>query len=276
MTQPPIDREALVRRFVDSRTLALLLVGSHARGEAGPMSDIDLARHVAAPTDHGDLACHVDGAGRLVTVKTLQAAREGFALDRPGMAVWQVPALRQAEILFDRDGAAAGLVERARAFSWAALAEAADRHVAGEVAHLTEEALKIAAGVSKGRASQILYGTLGMTVNLGEAMVVHRRSFIDSENRLFDIALEAMAAEPAWQGAFRIAAGYDAAVPEEKGRAALALFGETARLVAPLLSDEQRAIMETGLKAASQALDASRGSTSGEVPAPDRCAADRA
>ena len=189
MTQPPIDREALVRRFVDGRTLALLLVGSHARGEAGPMSDIDLAR----------------------------------------------------------------------AFSWEPLAAAADRHVAGEVAHLAEEALKIAAGVTKGRASQILYGTLGMTVNLAEAMVVYRRGFIDSENRLFDIALEAMAAEPAWQGAFRIAAGYDAAAPEEKGRAALVLYGETARLVATLLSDEQWAVVGTGLKAASQALNRSLG-----------------
>lgn len=259
MTQAPIDREALVRRFVDGRTLALLLVGSQARGEAGPMSDIDLARHVAAPTDHGDLACHADDAGRLVTVKTLQAAREAFALGRPGMAVWQVPALRQAEILFDRDGGAAQLVARARAFSWELLSEAADRHVAGEVAHLAEEALKIAAGVTKGRPSQILYGTLGMTVNLAEAMVVHRRGFIDSENRLFDIALDAMAAEPAWQGAFRIAAGYEAAAPEEKGRAALALYGETARLVAPLLSDEQRAIVGVGLEAATRALAASLG-----------------
>lgn len=259
MAAEAIDREALVGRFVDGRTLALLLVGSHARGDAGPMSDIDLARHVGAPTDHGDLACHVDGQGRLVTVKTLQAAREVFALGRPGMAVWQVPALRQAVILFDRDGGAARLIAQAREFSWESLAEAADRHVAGEVAQHAEEALKIAAGVATGRHSQVLYGTLGLVAGLAEAIVVHRRGFIDSENRLFDLALTAMAAEAHWQEAFCIAAGYTASGPEEKGSAALALYAESARLLWHLLDREERRIANVGLAAAGQVLNRSLG-----------------
>jgi hypothetical protein len=254
-----IDRDALVARHVDGLTLALLLVGSHARGDAIPTSDIDLARHVAAPDDHGHVACHVDATGRLVTVKTLQVQQEAAALSRPGQAVWQVPTLRDAVILFDREGGAARLVAQARAFSWDAMAEAADRHVAGEVAHLAEEALKIAGGLEARRAAQVLYGTMGMVVGLAEAMVVHRRGFIDSENRLFDLALAAMDDEPQWQEAFRTAAGFAAAGPSDTGRAALALYETTARLLWPLLDRQERQVVEVGCQAAAAARSRSFG-----------------
>ena len=259
MALPAIDREALVARYVDGRTLALLLVGSHARGEAVPLSDIDLARHVAAPNNHGRLDCHVDGHGRLVTVKTLQPAREAAALSNPGKAAWQVPALRSAVVLYDKGGAADLLIERARAFDWQALDDAANRHVAGEVAQHAEEALKIAAGVLAGRDAQVLYGVMGMTLGLAEAMVVHRRGFIDSENRLLAIALASMAGEAAWQEAFRDAAGFTAAAAADRGRAALALYAESVRLVAPLMNADEREVAAIGLAAASQALNRSFG-----------------
>lgn len=256
---PAVERDTLVARFVDDRTQALLLVGSHARGDAGPMSDIELARHVAAPDDHGTLACHVDGAGRLITVKTLQPSREADALTRPGSAVWQVAGLRDAVVLYDKDGGAADLISRARSFTWESLGAAVDRHVAADLARHAEEALKIASGVAAGRASQVLYGTIGMTVGLAEAMVVHRRGFIDSENRLFDIALVAMAGSPQWQDAFRISAGYTPADPQARGRAALMLYGETSRLAAAVLSADERRIVGVGLAAASQVLNRSFG-----------------
>lgn len=256
---PPIDRDDLVARYVDGRTLALLLLGSHARGEAGPLSDIDLNRHVAAPNDHGRLDCHVDAAGRLVTVKTLQPARMAVAFGLPGKAVWQVPGLRHAVVLYDRGGNAAALIRQARAFAWSAIADDADRHVAGEVAQHAEEALKIAAGIAGAREAQVLYGVMGMVLGLAEAMVIHRRGFIDSENRLLAIALDRMADEPEWQHAFRIAAGHEAASAMERGRAALALYGETARIVAPLMAGEERRVANVGLAAASQALNRSFG-----------------
>lgn len=259
MPSAPIDCESLVERYVDDRTLALLLLGSHARGDAGPLSDIDLNRHVAASERHGRLDCYVDVAGRLVTVKTLQPARIAVAMGEPGETVWQVPGLRDAVVLYDKDGGAAALIARARSFTWESLGAAVDRHVAAELARHTEEALKIASGVAAGRASQVLYGTIGMTVGLAEAMVVHRRGFIDSENRLFDIALDAMAGSPQWQDAFRISAGYTSADPQARGRAALTLYGETARLAAAVLSADERRIVGVGLAAASQVLNRSFG-----------------
>jgi len=253
VTIPELDHEALVGRFVDDDTLALLLVGSFARGDAGPTSDIDLARHVAADNDHGRLACSVDVAGRLVTVKTLCAAREATALTEPGAAVWQVPTLRDAVILFDRDGAAAGLIDRARTFSWDDLSEAADRHVAAEVAAYAEEALKIAGGLAAGRPGQIVYGVMGLVLGHADVMAVHRRVFVTSENRVFDIALETMSDRPAWCGAFRRAVGYDETGPRARGRAALTLYDETVNLVDDLFAADQRAVADIALRAAAGA-----------------------
>ena len=45
----------------------------------------------------------------------------------------------------------------------------------------------------------------------------------------------------------------------ERGRAALALYGETARIVASLMDDESRRVANVGLAAASQVLNRSFG-----------------
>ena len=250
MIQDDIDRDALIRRFVDDETLALLLVGSRARGDHAPSSDIDLARHVALDDDHGRLVCTTDGSGRLVTLKTLAVTREEAALQDPAKAVWQVPALRDAVILFDRHGAAAQLIEWARAFSWDDIGDRTDRHVAAEVAALAEEALKVAGGLEREHHAQVLYGTIGLVVGLAEAVVVHRRLFISSENRLFDIALEAMAVDSEWTAAFHVAAGFDAAKPEARGRAALALYARTVLSVASLFDANQRRVADLGISSA--------------------------
>ena len=253
MSVPELDCDTLARRFVDDDTLALLLVGSYARGEACRSSDIDLARHVAADVEHGAIVCSIDEAGRMVTVKTLCAARQAAALTDPGAAVWQVPTLRDAVILFDRDGTAAGLIDRARTFSWDDLSEAADRHVAAEVAAYAEEALKISGGLAAGRPGQIVYGVMGLVLGLADVMAVHRRVFVTSENRVFDIALEAMSDRPAWCDAFRRAVGYDNAGPRARGRAALTLYDETVSLVDDLFAADQRAVADIALRAATKA-----------------------
>jgi predicted nucleotidyltransferase len=253
VTSHDLERRDLVRRFVDERTVALLLVGSYARGDHEPLSDVDLARHVDGEDGHGELVCAVDEVGRLITVKSLDIAREERALSEPREAVWQVPTLRDAVILYDGDGRAARMVDKARAFSWAALGDAPDRHVAREVAAYAEEALKIAGGLAAGRAGQVLYGTFGMVVGLAEAMAVHRRVFITSENRLFDLALGTMADCPGWTTAFRTAAGFEAVEPEGRGRAALALFEQTVALISPLLDTEQRAVTDTAVAAVGRA-----------------------
>ncbi len=247
MTRDDIDRDDLIRRFVDDETLALLLVGSRARGDHAPSSDIDLARHVKAGGAGQPILYVNDAAGRLISVKTFDPASEAEALALPDRAVWQVPTLASAVVLHDRDGDAARLIEKARRFDWADLGDAPDRYVADEVTGYAEETLKIVDGLERGIESQIIYATMGMVLGLAETMVVHRRGFIISENRLFETALYLMADHAEWVSSMRQAAGYDEAGPVERATAALALYAATVALVRPLLDDEQYAVAEGAL-----------------------------
>lgn len=247
MTQDDIDRHELIRRFVDDETLALLLVGSRARGDHAPSSDIDLARHMRADSARQETLYFNDAAGRLISLKTFDTASEEEALGLPGRAVWQAPALASAVVLYDRHGGAARLIDRARRFDWANLGEEPDRHVAREVTGYAEEALKIIVGLERGIESQIVYATMGMVLGLAEAMVVHRRGFIISENRLFETALDLMASRDDWVSSLRLAAGFGEHGPVDRANAALALYAETVTLVWSLLTDDQRAVTQAAL-----------------------------
>lgn len=247
MTHDDIDRDDLVRRFVDDQTLALLLVGSRARGDHAPSSDIDLARHVKAEGAQPPTLYVNDAAGRLISLKTLVQASEEEALTLPGRAVWQAPALASAVVLFDCDGTAARLIERARGFDWADLGDTPDRHVAREVTGYAEETLKILDGLERGNESQFIYATMGMVLGLAEAMVVHCRGVIVSENRLFETALDLMVDHDDWVSSFRMAAGFGEAGPVERASAALGLYAETVALTTPLLSAEQRGVTQAAL-----------------------------
>ncbi|MEM7121595.1 MAG: nucleotidyltransferase domain-containing protein [Pseudomonadota bacterium] len=247
MTNDDINRDDLIRRFVDDGTSALLLVGSRARGDHAPSSDIDLARHVKAEgTRHPTLYMN-DADGRLISLKTFDPASEEEGLMLPGRAVWQAPTLASAVILYDRDGDAARLVDKARRFDWADLGAAPDRHVAREVTGYAEETLKIVDGMERGIESQIIYATMGIVLGLAEAMVVHRRGFIISENRLFESALDLMAAHKDWASSMRRAAGFGDAGSFDRAAAALTLYAETVALVRPLLDEDQCAVAEGAL-----------------------------
>ena len=247
MTHDDIDRDDLIRRFVDDETLALLLVGSRARGDHTPTSDIDLARHVKGEGAQQPTLYVNDAAGRLISLKTFDPASEEEGLALPGRAVWQAPTLASAVVLFDRDGNAARLIDKARRFDWADLGQAPDRHVADEVTGYAEEALKIVDGLERGIESQIIYATMGLVLGLAEAMVVHRRGFIVSENRLFETVLDLMSGQVEWVSLMRLAAGFGEAGPVDRAAAALTLYAETVAMVRPLLNDDQRAVAEAAL-----------------------------
>ncbi len=98
--------------------LAIALMGSEARGDAGPDSDIDLVRllaeGVSAPPDSGShLIC-----GRLVAVSDVTPEQAGHWCTRPERAVQVVAGMRTAVPLSDPTGAFATLQRQAAAFVW--------------------------------------------------------------------------------------------------------------------------------------------------------------
>ena len=70
MQQQPPDFAALARRFDGPGVRAVALMGSHARGDAGPFSDVDLMRLVAADSDVPGAGSHLID-GNLVVVSNV-------------------------------------------------------------------------------------------------------------------------------------------------------------------------------------------------------------
>lgn len=68
---PPAD---LIARFADARVRALVLLGSFARSDAGPWSDLDVVRFVGADDDGAAAVTHMI-ADRLAVVSTVTPAQ---------------------------------------------------------------------------------------------------------------------------------------------------------------------------------------------------------
>ena len=96
---------------------AVVLVGSHARGDAGPESDLDLFA-IGPETFSWRLELR-DGLLVSSSMKPYEAHAEDFGL--PEKVCKAVPGWREAVVLHDPQGLVASLVRQAREWTWGPL-----------------------------------------------------------------------------------------------------------------------------------------------------------
>ncbi|HKH11204.1 MAG TPA: hypothetical protein VKA73_08670 [Rubrobacter sp.] len=198
---------------------AAVLVGGHARGDAGPASEVDVLA-----VGRRTYAFRLERRGGLlvsVTSRSPEAYRRELA--GPGSVCAAVPGWREAVVLHDPAGTAASLVEEALAWTWGPLEGRCDAWVAEEVCSLAEEVHKLSAALRGGRRATAAAQRSVLAVRLAGVMAVHRRILYGSENRLWDLVGEAMG--EGWVMAQSVALGLDDEGFEETCRAALGLYG---------------------------------------------------
>ena len=249
----PLDETMLTRlaqRFGGAEVEALALTGSYARGEAGRHSDIDLLRFtMGEPTTERERYRLWLVDDRLVSVTTTTVAAKRAELARPETALWAVPGLRQARILFDHDGRLAALLAEARAFTWTpSLRHAAAAYASDTLAGLAEEVHKLLGALERDDTSAILYVTLGLQLGLTRAALVARGALVETENAYFAEALRLEPTGSRWQRLLRVVAGYEAppagqSLPHGRGEAALWFYVEAVRMLAEALADEDAALV---------------------------------
>ncbi len=94
----------LVHELAGPNTQAIVLGGSCARGDATSYSDVDIVHFVTvAPSNPHRTYRYIDN--RLVSIATRTLDWYRTALTQPTRAILAVPALREAHILLDKDGA---------------------------------------------------------------------------------------------------------------------------------------------------------------------------
>lgn len=209
--------------LIEPGVCGLLLVGSHARGEAHEYSDLDLERYWLAeswPHRSGRMLIWRD---RLTSLTDLTLARVSEELKRPEQWIWTAGNLRNARILHDPTGAMASLVELARQPG-----PAGREWAAAELPGWAEEVHKLLGSLALGDDALAFSARFALVKGLTVLAAVDLGLAIETENRFF----EQVRAEAGGEWAHAQTVAMSGEVPGvQRTRAALRLFVETAALL---------------------------------------------
>jgi hypothetical protein len=219
---------------------AVVLTGSHARGDANAHSDIDLIAIVRR--DPGAAwQGYSRRAGFLVSADVRTAARVRAAFNDPARFTTYVPGWREAIIMADPEGIAARLQAAAHRWTWESVTEAADEWVAGRITGWAEEVHKLVGAMEAANNLHAATQRSLLAVQLAGTMAVHRRILCGTENVLWTLVAEAMGGP--WAAAQSRALSISAESLDVSNRAALELYAIAAAEAWPLLSRQQRAVV---------------------------------
>lgn len=249
-TLPKSLLDSLIAEFSTPDTLGVGLVGSFARGQGRPYSDVDLDFFLPhSPSRGPERYCLQHRSGHLVSLKRIGLEDQRAELYQPENAIWAVPGLRQMQILHDPQGLLAALKAEAQRFCWHELAEKANTHVSYQLMHTAEEVYKVLGGLEEQNPSKVIYATLGLGLGLAEAMAVHKRLLIESENQYFSLLYQTLGQESPWSRAHKLAVGWKAGAYERRGIAALQLYWESFLEAQPVLQEEHLEVIQPALVA---------------------------
>jgi hypothetical protein len=249
ITLPESFLPSLMAELKTSNITGITMAGSFSRGQGGAYSDVDLQLYVKEkPRDLiGSLALRL-WQGFLVSIHYDDIEDQRAQLTRPWDAIWAVPGLRQAVILYDPTGSLADLKRAAVEFEWSPLQSLADRFASAEISACSEEVYKILSGLSLEQESKVLYACLGLVSGMADTVAVQRGILVGTENRYFDLIQGSVGRGSEWTRLFRLAIGAD--IGSEKispyrirGLAALGLYRQTAELMDSILLEDHREVI---------------------------------
>lgn len=196
---PEPDWADLIQRFDRPGVQALVLMGSYARGDAGPFSDVDLVRFVAkdCPSLPGCGSHLVDG--RLVVVSDARPDEVDAAFIQPEVAVGSIVGLRSGRPLKDPNGFFAAIQKRARAFVWdEAMQARANAYANREMVGWIEEVHKGLEGLRRGDLGRLLNAEYGLSWGLNRLVLVQRGVLLGSDNDFFQAVEDAVGRDSPW------------------------------------------------------------------------------
>jgi hypothetical protein len=244
MRQP--DFEALANRFRRPGLVAVALMGSFARGDAGPFSDVDLVRFTAGEVKECEEPESHLIEGRLVVVSEITPGELEKWFSEPELATSCLAALRDARPLWDPEGKLGRVVERARGFVWDSTMQAkADAYASRRMVDWIEEVHKGLEGLRSGGVGRLLNARHGLSWGLTQIMRVQRGVMLSGDNESYPAVAQSLGADSQWTALSRQAFGIEGAESlSDQVRAGLRLYALTARLLADVLEPADRSMVE--------------------------------
>lgn len=228
---------------------AVVLMGSFARGDATPESDIDLYAIGAGPPYRLERR-----EPFLVSVswRAVEAIRDGSR--SPAEAFGLIPGWRSAVILADREGVAARLRAAAREWTSDSLDRAeCDRWVAEQITGYAEEVHKLVNQRHSANWTALAANRSILALRLAIPMAVHHRLLFETENELWNLVNEKIGER--WadaQARTFVLAGESL---DDTVDAAFELYALACLEVASLLDARQRTVVEHACRLAGIPLE---------------------
>jgi len=234
--------------FIDSLDApyvhALALMGSHARGDAGLYSDVDVVRFVGEE-DHNapEQEAHTQ-AGQLVVVSTVTPVQVEEWFSKPEMAVNAIIGVRGARALRDHAGYFAAIQARATSFVWdTVMQERANHWASARMVGWIEEVHKGLEGLRRGDTGRLLNARFGLSWGLSRVMIVQRGLLLTGDNAFYDALTNEMGPSSEWVRLRRTAFGIednDNHTPTLRTQviAGLRLYVLMAEILNPVLSSQ--------------------------------------
>lgn len=233
MQKPTPDFNALIQQFDLPEVGALVLMGSFARGNPGPFSDVDLVRFTSEEmAELPGNGTHLIN-GRLVVVSQVTPTQVETGFSNPAVAVETIAGLRTGIPLIDKNDTFSTIQKRAHAFQWDADMQAkANTWASQQMVGWSEEAHKGLEGLRRGDPGRLLHAQFGCSWGLTRVMCVQRGVLLTGDNMLVAQVTEAVGRASEWaqlcQQAFGLGGKFTL---EECVRAGLRLYVETAVLL---------------------------------------------
>jgi len=213
----PAELSTYLEDWKTEHTVAFALLGSYARGDAGPHSDVDVVRFVDDDKHEDEAQTFLLGSRKRVTRRheyvsaihnpqrwlvvrsTVTPSQVESWFSEPGQALNIIAGLRDGRALWDPDGQFAAIQYRAKEFKWTeALQKKADRLAGKELVGWIEEAHKGLEGLQRNDTGRLLNSRFGLSWGLAWVMRLHRGVFSTSDNTFFSDVIGAVGPETRW------------------------------------------------------------------------------
>jgi hypothetical protein len=246
MQQTTPDFNELSQQFDLPEVNALVLMGSYARGNPGPFSDVDLVRftheEVAELPGNGSHLIN----GRLLVVSQVTPSQVEAGFTQPEVAVEVIAGLRTGKPLIDKNNSFATIQQHAHAFQWDDTMQAkANAWASQQLVGWAEEAHKGLEGLRRGDPGRLLHAQFGCSWGLTRVMCVQRGILLTGDNSLVAQVTETVGLESEWSRLCQQAFGLNEAYfLEDCVRAGLRLYVETAVLLQNILRPQDTPLIE--------------------------------
>ena len=249
MQKPTPDLNALIQQFDLPEVGALVLMGSFARGNPGPFSDVDLVRFTSEEVaDLPGNGSHLIN-GHLVVVSQVTPNQVETGFSNPAVAVETIAGLRNGIPLIDKNNTFSTIQKRAHIFQWDSDMQAkANAWASQQMVGWIEEVHKGLEGLRSSDPGRLLHAQFGCSWGLTRVMCVQRGVLLTGDNALVDQVTKAVGEKSEWtrlcQQAFGLGGKFTL---EACVRAGLGLYVETAVLLQDTLRPQDIPLIQATL-----------------------------